>query len=172
MNRAVVALGANLGDRLQSLREAVAALDALPDTRVEACSRLYETDPVGYMDQPDFLNAAALLRTRLSPEALLGALLGVEAALGRRRSFANAPRTIDLDLLLMETPEEGGIHRSSCELTLPHPRMWERAFVLLPLSDLFPDGRACGMLFEEKRAAVSAEGVRYFAGPEAFFKKD
>lgn len=145
MSRAVVALGANLGDRESSLRMAVSSLAALPGTRVAACSHVYETDPVGYLDQPAFLNAALLVETELSPAALLGALLGIEAGLGRRRTFRNAPRVVDLDLLAMEDGEGRPVSSATAELQLPHPRMLERAFVLAPLSDLFASGTACGV---------------------------
>lgn len=172
MNRAAVALGTNMGDRIQNLRAAVDAMNALPDTRVEAVSRVYETDPVGYVDQPDFLNTAARLVSSLSPEALLGALLGIEAAIGRRRTFPNAPRVIDLDLLLMETPEEQPVLRACSELTLPHPRMRERAFVLLPLQDVFPSEEACGLSFSTDLRGVSVEGVRFYAESGILFEKD
>lgn len=152
--KAVIALGSNLGDSLSLLRAALDALDALPGTRVTAVSSLYRTAPVGYADQPDFLNAAAVLETGLSPRALLGALLGVEAALGRRRTFANAPRPIDLDLLLYE-----GACEQTPELTVPHPRMAERAFVLVPLAELFPAGEALGFPVAQALARADRSGV-------------
>ena len=171
MSRAAVALGANLGDRLAALRTAAASLDALPDTRVTAYSPVYETDPVGYLDQPAFLNAVLFVETALSPSALLGALLGIEAALGRRRTFRNAPRVIDLDLLVMEDGERRPVYSDTPELQLPHPRMRERAFVLAPLADLFPEGIACGLSFGEEWATLSRQGVRLFAGSEVFLKE-
>ncbi len=131
MKQAAVALGTNLGDRRAHLVDAIHALGALPGTRVVRTSRVYETKPVGYLDQPDFLNMVVLLETDLSPRALLGACLGIEAALGRRRSFQNAPRVIDLDLLMMD-----GETSTDPELILPHPRMHERAFVMAPLADV------------------------------------
>jgi len=91
--------------------------------------------------------------------ALLGACLGIEAGLGRRRSFANAPRPVDLDVLLME-----GIVSSDAELILPHPRMGERGFVLIPLRELYPDGCPLGFDFRREMAAASAEGVSYYKG--------
>jgi len=123
-----VALGSNLGDRLEYMQRAIDALAALPGTSVPAVSPVYETDPVGYADQGPFLNAAMAVRTELSPRALLGACLGIEAALGRRRADANGPRVIDLDLL-----EYGDVRLMSAELALPHPRMLGSAFVLRPL---------------------------------------
>ena len=134
MKQAAVALGTNLGDRRANLLAALEALAALPGTREVRRSTVYETKPVGYLDQPDFLNMVVLLETDLSPRALLGACLGIEAALGRRRTFQNAPRVIDLDLLWMENETS-----DTPELILPHPRMCERAFVMVPLKDVLGD---------------------------------
>lgn len=131
---AYVGLGANLGDREGTLRRALELLEAADGIDVAAVSAFRETDPVGYLDQPRFLNAAARLETELAPRALLEALLGVEQELGRVRSGPRfGPRTIDLDLLLygeLELDEEG--------LTVPHPRLHERSFVLEPLAELAP----------------------------------
>ena len=100
MSRAVLSLGSNLGDREGNIRSALKSLALLPGTAVVKASSLYETDPVGCTDQPVFLNAAVLVDTGLSPRALLGACLGIEAALGRVRRFKNGPRTIDIDILV------------------------------------------------------------------------
>ncbi|MCL2024081.1 MAG: 2-amino-4-hydroxy-6-hydroxymethyldihydropteridine diphosphokinase [Oscillospiraceae bacterium] len=130
--RAVVGLGSNLGEREEYIKQAVAALGKLPDTRVVKMSRIHETAPQGCAEpQGDYLNACVLLETTLSPHALLGALLGVEAAHGRKRPYPNAPRTLDLDLLLYEN-----FRINTPELTLPHPLMWKREFVLVPLGEL------------------------------------
>ncbi len=134
MGTAFVALGANLGDRLATFREAVRRLGELGT--VDAVSSIYETDPVGYADQPAFLNAVVRLRTRLGPTPLLAALLRIEADLGRVRAFPNAPRRLDLDLLLYD-----GLVLAAPDLTLPHPRLHERAFVLVPLAEIAPDVR-------------------------------
>ncbi len=142
MSKVVLGLGSNLGDRLENLRFAVDTLRRAPKTQVLAVSRVYETEPVGYAEQPDFLNAAVLLETDLSPKTVLGFCLGIEAAAGRERTIKDGPRILDLDVLLYEN-----VKSDSFELTLPHPRMQERAFVLLPLSDLFPSGRALGFHF-------------------------
>lgn len=154
MRRAVLALGGNLGDRMEALRRAADALDALVDTRVEAVSNVYETDPVGYTDQPPFLNAALLVETGLSPHALLGACLGIEAALGRVRTIKNGPRTVDIDLLMME-----GVTCGEAELTLPHPRMRQRAFVLIPMRDLFADLCVFGQDLSDALAQCGTQGV-------------
>lgn len=129
MTAAYIALGANLGDRLATLQSAIDRLSELGS--VSAISAIYETDPVGYLDQPQFFNAVARVETTLPASELMAALLEIEAELGRVRTFANAPRAIDLDLLLYgdEVIDELG-------LTVPHPRMLDRAFVLAPLSDI------------------------------------
>lgn len=132
--RAYVALGSNLGDPLATVQAAFAALRTVPETVLVAASPLYRSAPLGLRHQPDFINAVAALDTQLCAEALLEALFAIEARFGRRRDFRNAPRTLDLDLLLF-----GGETRATPRLTLPHPRMHERAFVLLPLLELAPD---------------------------------
>jgi 2-amino-4-hydroxy-6-hydroxymethyldihydropteridine diphosphokinase len=133
--RAYVALGSNLGDRRATLLAAVAALAEHPDVDVVAVSSLIETDPVGVVDQPRFLNGAAALDTRLGAHDLLALLLEVERRFGREREGvpAHGPRTLDLDLLLYgdEEIDEPG-------LRVPHPRLAERAFVLEPLAELAP----------------------------------
>ena len=132
-------LGSNLEDPVRQVLSALEALGRLPHTRVNARSSLYRSAPVGRLDQPDFINAVAELETGLSARALLEGLLAVEAGHGRTRSTPNAPRTLDLDLLLVgdEIISEPG-------LEVPHPRMHERAFVLLPLSEIDPDVRVPG----------------------------
>ena len=145
--RAYVALGANIGEPVRHLRAAAADLAALPGTRVVARSSLYRSAPVGLVDQPDFINAVVAIDTSLEALPLLQALLAIEARHGRVRSVPNAPRTLDLDLLM-----HGDAIMASAELTLPHPRMHERAFVLLPLLEIAPDavlpghGAACSFL--------------------------
>lgn len=131
---ATIGLGANLNDPAAQVEYALADLDRLPATRLISRSGLYASAPVGYVDQPDFINAVAQVETLLAPRALLAALLDIEHRHGRERSFRNAPRTLDLDLLLY-----GDAHFHEEGLTLPHPRMHERGFVLLPLLDIAPD---------------------------------
>jgi 2-amino-4-hydroxy-6-hydroxymethyldihydropteridine diphosphokinase len=134
MQLAYIGLGANLGDREATMRAALAALDAVPGVRVVAVSTFRETDPVGYVDQPRFLNAAAAVETDLDPRGVLAALLAVERELGRTREGPRyGPRTIDLDLLLF-----GDARLDEPGLTVPHPRLQERAFVLDPLAELDP----------------------------------
>jgi len=127
-----LALGGNLGDRLASLR---AALDALPpDVAVLAESRVYETPPWGYTDQPAFLNMAVKAQTSLSPQALLDYLKAIEARLGREKSLRWGPRLIDLDILFYDN-----LALDTPPLIIPHPRLHERGFVLAPLADIAPD---------------------------------
>lgn len=131
---ATIGLGANLNEPAAQVEYALTELDHLPATRLLARSSLYTSAPLGYVDQPDFVNAVAQVETGLAPRALLHALLDLEQRHGRERSFRNAPRTLDLDLLLY-----GSAHFHEDSLTLPHPRMQERGFVLLPLLEIAPD---------------------------------
>jgi 2-amino-4-hydroxy-6-hydroxymethyldihydropteridine diphosphokinase len=129
-----VGLGANLGDPQRQVREAFRELDAIPHTRVVRASSLYRSEPLGYADQPSFVNAVAQIETGLPAERLLAELHEIEARHGRSRSFANAPRTLDLDVLLF-----GNAVIDTENLKVPHPRMHERAFVLMPLLEIAPN---------------------------------
>jgi 2-amino-4-hydroxy-6-hydroxymethyldihydropteridine diphosphokinase len=135
VTRAYIGLGANLGDREGTIRAALAELAATPGVELAAVSRLAETEPVGYLDQPRFLNGAAALDTSLEARELLGLLLSIEARHGRDRAAvpAQGPRTLDLDLLLF-----GGRQIDEKDLQIPHPRLHERAFVLDPLLEIAP----------------------------------
>lgn len=132
--RVFIGVGANLDDPETGVRRAIDALGQIPETRLVATSSLYRTAPVGYLDQPDFVNAVAELETRLDPPVLLSQLLSIEQRFGRKRSTRNAPRTLDLDMLLY-----GDRQMQTKNLTLPHPRMAERAFVLVPLAEIAPE---------------------------------
>ena len=139
MTTAYVGLGANIGDPRRQLDLAIEALKRLPETEIVQVSGIYKSAPMGYLDQPDFFNAVARLETKLEPEQLLGHLQEIEQRQGRDRPFSGAPRTLDLDLLLygdriLDTPR----------LTLPHPRMHERAFVLEPLVEIAPQAAIPG----------------------------
>jgi len=133
-HRAFIALGSNLQDPATQVQQAILELAALPETTLLRTSSLYRTAPVGYDDQPDFINAVAEIATTLEPLTLLRALLALEASHGRERPFPNAPRVLDLDLLLYDA-----LTMQTSELTLPHPRMSERGFVLLPLVEIAPE---------------------------------
>jgi 2-amino-4-hydroxy-6-hydroxymethyldihydropteridine diphosphokinase len=146
-----IALGSNLGDRGRHLREALAELGANGEIRVLACSGFHETQPVGGPPgQPSYLNAAAELATELSPQALLARMLEIERRHGRARTVRNGPRTLDLDLLLYrgQVVEEPG-------LRVPHPRMWERSFVMQPLSEICPAER---LAHPSRAGTVPGEG--------------
>lgn len=168
MIEAWIGLGANLGHRATTLDAALERIDCLDETRLQAVSRYYFTPPWGETDQPEFLNAVAQVRTGLTPERLLQFLLAIESDLGRERTGRRwGPRAIDLDLLLF-----GDERIERPRLTVPHPRMRERAFVLVPLLELAPDlvvpgqGRADALLArldDNERA-----GIR--PGPEAGYK--
>lgn len=132
--RAFVAFGANLGDPAEAFALALAQLAALPGTRVLAQSSLYRSAPIGVAGQPDYVNAVIALDTELDARALLDALLAIEHQGGRTRAFHMAPRTMDLDLLL-----HGDQVIDAPGLQVPHPRMHQRAFTLLPLAEIAPD---------------------------------
>ena len=133
MPQAFIGLGANLGDPARQVRAGLAAIQQIPTTHLAGQSSFYLSAPLGYAEQPDFVNAVAQIQTELAPRALLDALLAIERSLGRSRSHANAPRTLDLDLLLYDSMviDEPG-------LRVPHPRMHTRAFVLAPLAQIAP----------------------------------
>ena len=145
---AYVAVGANLGDARQTVENAIDSLGRLPKSRLTARSSLYRTAPVD-ASGPDFINAVVALETDLAPLELLAHLQRLESAAGRERSYRNAPRTLDLDLLLhgeqvLDTPV----------LTLPHPRMHQRAFVLVPLAEIAP-----GLVSAEQLTAVADQAI-------------
>ena len=158
----LLGLGSNLGDRVGQLSNAVRALEAF--VSVERVSSLWLTEPVGLRDQPAFLNAALRGRAALEPRALLAAMAEVEDRMGRRRDVANGPRTVDLDLLLY-----GDVVADEPGLTLPHPRMRERRFVLAPLAEIAPDvrPRADGPSIAELLSALPwSEAVERIEHPE------
>lgn len=136
---AYVGLGSNLEDPPRQIARALEEIAALAGTRIVRASSLYRSAPVGYRDQPDFVNAVAEVRTSLGPRPLLEALLGIERRHGRLREFPNSPRTLDLDLLIYGSKvlREPG-------LTVPHPRMLERAFVIVPLAEIAPQAEIPG----------------------------
>jgi 2-amino-4-hydroxy-6-hydroxymethyldihydropteridine diphosphokinase len=163
MTRAILGLGSNLGDREQALREALSALARMPDLTLIQRSCLYESEPVGRTDQPWFVNCVAEIETTLSPVALLEVCLSLETARGRVRTADNrwGPRTLDIDLLFY-----GELSLQTDQLTLPHPRLHERAFVLVPLLEIAPDWRhpTLGQTVEALHLALeNPEEVRIFA---------
>jgi 2-amino-4-hydroxy-6-hydroxymethyldihydropteridine diphosphokinase len=137
---AYVGIGSNLAEPVKQVEEALLQLERLPHSRLVKRSSLYKSAPVGFADQPEFINAVAQMETGLSADRLLAELQEVESAHGRARSFANAPRTLDLDLLLFEKLQLRTDH-----LTVPHPRMHQRAFVLKPLVEISPEASIPGL---------------------------
>lgn len=134
LHKVLVGLGSNLDDPCTQVAHAMDLLDTQPNMRVSLRSSLYRSAPVGYLDQPDFINAVVLLETSLSPRAVLDVLLTLESQQGRRRTFLNAPRTLDMDVLMYDDL----VHHEH-GLTIPHPQMHRRAFVLQPLLEIMPD---------------------------------
>ena len=134
MNIAYIGLGTNMGDREAHLRDAVLELKAMPENEIVSLSSIYETDPVGYLDQGKFLNLVVCLHTELDAQSLLAACMEVEQKLGRKREIRWGPRTIDLDILLFN--QENIVTKN---LIVPHPRILERAFVVIPLVEIDKD---------------------------------
>lgn len=150
----VLGLGTNMGERIENLKNAVDALNHIPQTAVQKLSAVYETSPVGYARQQDFYNCAVLCESALEPHEMLGVCLGIESGLGRVRNFKNGPRIIDIDLLLAEekiikTPN----------LIVPHPHIKERLFVLLPMLDLFDSGVAFGFDFAAEIGKITDQQI-------------
>ena len=160
--RAAIALGGNVGDVAQAFADALAALDATPGVRVIARSNVWRTPPWGKTDQPDFLNMAALVETTLAPHALLDACLALEQRAGRVRAERWGPRVLDIDVLLYD-----GVAVRDARLTLPHPRMAERAFVLLPLAEIAPDWMLDGESVAARAARIDGAGLRVDAAATA-----
>ncbi|WP_233510043.1 2-amino-4-hydroxy-6-hydroxymethyldihydropteridine diphosphokinase [Actinomadura craniellae] len=155
-HRAVLSLGSNLGDRLDNLQEAIDALFDAPGLSFVALSPVYETDPVGGPEQDDFLNIILVADTRLTPETLLERVLNIENSMDRIREVRWGPRTLDIDIVLF-----GGTVSTDPELTLPHPRAHERAFVLVPWADVDPDAELPGHgRVADLAAALGTAGVR------------
>ncbi|MDX3976914.1 2-amino-4-hydroxy-6-hydroxymethyldihydropteridine diphosphokinase [Shinella sp.] len=152
--RASLGLGGNIGDPVRAMAQALQALDARPDCRVTAVSRLYRTPPWGKTDQDWFFNACALVETLLEPEPLLDACLGIERDMKRERKERWGPRTIDIDVLTFE-----GVAQSGGRLELPHPRMTGRGFVLMPLADVAPTLEVQGRTVESWLKDADVAGI-------------
>jgi 2-amino-4-hydroxy-6-hydroxymethyldihydropteridine diphosphokinase len=150
---AYVALGANLGDPQAALQRALRGLAALPQTQLVRTSSFYRTAPVD-SSGPDYINAVAELRTALTPHALLAGLQALEQAAGRERPWRNAPRTLDLDVLLYDD-----LHLDTPALTIPHPRMHQRAFVLVPLAEIAPSRVSAAELERVKNQGITRLSV-------------
>lgn len=140
--KVVLGLGTNIGDKSANIKTALEALDGVPKVNLLRCSSVYETEPWGYTEQDTFYNCIAEVESDLSPNALLGVCLGIEAGMGRVRNFKNGPRVIDIDVLLCE-----GFSSSTDELTVPHPFILDRFFVLQPLYELFGERDVYGFSY-------------------------
>lgn len=157
-NQTYIGLGTNVGDRMAQLRDALFLLEDQTKIIIEHLSSIYETDPVGYTDQPNFLNMVAEISTDFSPDELLKVTSAIEKRLGRKRVVRWGPRTIDLDILLYDQ-----VKVETDVLQIPHPRLAERAFVLIPLAELYPDFDVPGSklpLTEFIKQIPDKEGVR------------
>ena len=148
--KAVLGLGTNIGDRYKNIEDALECLSLVPGIKVLRTSSVYETEPWGYTEQRSFYNSVAEIETTLTPNALLGVCLGIEAGMGRVREFKNGPRIIDMDVLVCE-----GVSSDTEELKLPHPRIGERAFVLIPLKELYDDMDVLGILYKKSYENMS-----------------
>jgi 2-amino-4-hydroxy-6-hydroxymethyldihydropteridine diphosphokinase len=157
MASAVIALGGNVGDVRAAFRKAIIDISGMAQTTLMARSSDYETPPWGDADQPRFINACIAIETGLDPHALLHALQRIEAKFGRDRAKETrwGPRTLDLDLIAY-----GDATLQTAELTLPHPRLFERAFVLVPLAEIAPDRMIAGRSVKTALAGLSTEGIR------------
>lgn len=151
----VLSIGTNIGDRKKNIIDAVNSLNLVPKTKVIKVSSIYETEPVGYEKQDDFYNIALVVESLLNPNEMLGACLGIEAAFGRIRLIKNGPRVLDIDLIMAEN--------FTCDtenLTLPHPRYSERRFVLAPMLELFPQGKAFDVEFSHFIDSIDGQNVQ------------
>lgn len=155
LKTAVIALGSNLGDSIGLIKQALVKINEHPHIQLLKSSSFYKTKPIGYTEQPDFINAVCLIETSLTPFALLKLLLAIEKDLGRERSFKNAPRTLDLDLI-----DYNQQTINSETLTLPHPRATIRSFVLIPLLELAPDYQLADKTITELLQNLDANGVQ------------
>ena len=143
--KALLGIGTNIGDKIKNIDDAVESLKLVPDIDVIKVSSVYDTAPWGYTRQDNFYNIVCEVETSLTPNALLGVCLGIEAAMGRVRQFKNGPRIIDLDVLLYE-----GVEMQSAELTIPHPFIGERDFVLVPFAELYHNACAYGFDYSQQ----------------------
>ncbi|MDO8691827.1 MAG: 2-amino-4-hydroxy-6-hydroxymethyldihydropteridine diphosphokinase [Dehalococcoidia bacterium] len=159
MVQVLLGLGSNLGDREGNIRAALARLGAV--MVVEKVSSFYETDPIGYLDQPSFINIVCLVSAELSPLGILDLAKTIEEQMGRKPNFRNGPRLIDVDIL-----SYGDLVLDTEELTIPHPRLSERSFVLVPLSEISPDWRhpTLAKTALEMAGEVGSRGVRLMVG--------
>lgn len=150
----ILGLGTNIGNRKENINKCIEALNLTPYTDVLIRSGIYETEPVGYARQQNFYNCNLLIESELEPHEMLGLCLGIESGFGRKRGIKNGPRILDVDLLLAEN-----YTTHTKNLTVPHPRMLERRFVLQPMLDLFENGIAFGLNFKQDLERIEGQEV-------------
>ena len=163
----VLALGTNIGNRKENIDNAVESINLVPKTSVIACSSIYETEPVGYARQDNFYNCVLLVESELEPNEMLGLCLGIESGFGRKRGIINGPRILDIDLLLAEN-----VKLETRNLSVPHPRIRERRFVLQPMLDLFPSGTAFDYEFASYIDKIDGQFVNQIEPPENYYIED
>ena len=151
----VLSMGTNIGDRKQNIEKAIESINSIPYTDVIKCSKIYETEPVGYPRQDDFYNVILLVNSEFEPHEMLGLCLGIEAGFGRKRGIKNGPRILDIDVIFAENEKI-----DTKNLEIPHPRYNERRFVLEPMLDIFPSGVAFGIDFKQYISKIDGQGVR------------
>lgn len=151
----VLSMGTNIGDRKQNIEKAIESINSIPYTDVIKCSKIYETEPVGYARQDDFYNVVLLVNSEFEPHEMLGLCLGIEAGFGRKRGIKNGPRILDIDVIFAENEKI-----DTKNLEIPHPRYNERRFVLEPMLDIFPSGVAFGTDFKQYISKIDGQGVR------------
>lgn len=153
--RYILSVGTNLGDRKGNIERAVDALNNIPYTDVVSVSSIYETEPVGYARQDNFYNAVLVVTSQFEPHEMLGICLGIESGVGRVRGIKNGPRILDLDIIFAENQKI-----ETANLQVPHPRCFERRFVLQPLLEVFPDGNAFGFEFKSYIDKIEGQAIR------------
>lgn len=151
----VLSMGTNIGDRKQNIEKAIESINSIPYTDVIKCSKIYETEPVGYARQDDFYNIVLLVSSEFEPHEMLGLCLGIEAGFGRKRGIKNGPRILDIDVIFAENEKI-----DTKNLEIPHQRYNERRFVLEPMLDIFPNGVAFGIDFKQYISKIDGQGIR------------
>lgn len=151
----VLSIGTNIGNKKENLQNAIESLNLIPNTSVTAVSSIYETEPVGYEKQDDFYNIAVEVESAFEPNEMLGVCLGIEAGLGRIRVIRFGPRIIDIDIIFAEN-----MNINSKNLTIPHPRFNERKFVLIPILELYPNGKFFDIEFSKHIDEIKGQNIR------------
>lgn len=165
--RYVLGLGTNLGNKAENIENCINSINLTPYTDVLMRSGIYETEPVGYARQDNFYNCCLLVESQLNPHEMLGLCLGIESGFGRKRGIVNGPRILDVDLLFAEDK-----HINTKNLEVPHPRIRERRFVLVPLLDIFPQGECFGYEFKSFIDNIDGQYVSKAAQAEIYYPEE